>query len=96
MLKENLAKEYLINQHGSAVKMKLSGMVRLFDFSTTTRSLKKNPYIGDDDANTFQAIKEANPYGSDVNVSKMECVDHIQNRIRILLRKIQTKQNKMQ
>lgn len=83
----------LNNHDGSAGKMELSGMVRIFQRSEATRNAKYIGYIGDGDAKTFQAISEASPYGSDTKVEKIECVGHIQKRMGTRLRKL--KQNKV-
>lgn len=90
---ENHEKECLTNHHGSSGKMELTGMVRIFERSEATRGVKYTGYIGDGDAKTFHAITEAHPYGSDINISKIECVGHIQKRMGSRLRKL--KQSKL-
>lgn len=73
-------------------KMELTGRVRIFERSQTTRSAKYTKYTGDGDAKNFQAITEASPYGSDAKVSKIEWVGHIKKRMETHLRKLrQTK-----
>ena len=68
-------------------KIKLSGMIRIFKRSETSRNLKYTGYICDDDAKTFSAISDAKPYGPGVAVSKTECVGHIQKRMSTRLQK---------
>ena len=86
-------KECLMNHTGSAGKMKVDGMVRIFKRSESKHSIKYTGYIGDGDAKTFQAIAEAKPYGSEVQIEKIECVGYIQKRMGTSLRKL--KQNKV-
>lgn len=81
-------KECLINHSGSAGKMEMVGMVRIFQRSEAKRNAKYISYIGDGDAKTFQAITETNPYGSDTPVKKIECVGHVQKRMGTRLRKL--------
>lgn len=86
--RKNHEKECLINHSGSAGKMEVVGMVRIFQRSEDKRNAKYTGYIGDGDAKTFLAIKEASPYGPDISVSKIECVGHIQKRMGTRLRKL--------
>lgn len=78
----------LNNHTGSAGKMEMVGMVRIFERSEMTRNVKYVGYIGDGDAKTFQAIINSKPYGSEITVSKIECVGHIQKRMGTRLRKL--------
>ena len=86
--KKSHEKECLMNHQGSSGKMELSGMVRIFKRSESSRNLKYTGYIGDGDAKTFSAISEAKPYGPGVAISKIECVGHIQKRMGTRLRKL--------
>lgn len=84
----NHQSECLINHTGSAGKMEVVGMVRIFQRSEKKRNVKYVGYIGDGDTKTFQAITEASPYGAETSVSKIECVGHIQKRMGTRLRKL--------
>lgn len=86
--KINHEKECLINHSGSAGKMEMVGMVRIFQRSEDKWEAKYVGYIGDGDTKTFQAIQEACPYGSETRVSKIECVGHVQKRMGTRLRKL--------
>lgn len=68
--------------------MEMVGMVRIFQRSESKRNVKYIGYIGDSDAKTFHAITEANPYGSETSITKIECVGHIQKRMGTRLRKL--------
>lgn len=61
-------------------------MVRIFEQSETTKSMKYTGYISDGYAKTFHAITEANSYESGVKASKIKCVVHIQTTKRTRLR----------
>lgn len=83
--------ECLINHTGSAGKMEVVGMVRIFQRSEFLHNAKYVGYIGDGDAKTFQAITESKAYDPETVVEKIECVGHIQKRMGTRLRKL--KQN---
>lgn len=86
-------KDCLLNHSGSAGKMELVGMTRMFHRSEVQHNVKYVGYIGDGDARTFAAIKESEPYGDNVDIQKLECVGHIQKRMGTRLRKL--KQSKV-
>lgn len=74
------------NHTGSAGKMEVDGMVRIFKRSEKERGMKYVKYIGDGDTKTFLSIKNCEPYGSNVSIEKIECVAHIQKRMGTRLR----------
>lgn len=80
--------ECLINHTGSAGKMEVVGMVRIFQRSEILHNAKYVGYIGDGDAKTFQAITESKAYDSETLIEKIECVGHIQKRMGTRLRKL--------
>lgn len=45
-------------------------------------------YIGDGDTKTFKALLTENPYGSDFEVKKKECIGHVEKRMGSRLRNI--------
>ncbi|GFU91386.1 uncharacterized protein TNCV_2541541 [Trichonephila clavipes] len=75
-------KECLKNHNGSAGMMETVGMVRIFQLSVSHGSVRYISYIGDGDSKTFSSITACNPYGEDITVSKIECVGHVQKRMR--------------
>lgn len=78
------------NHYGSAGKMEVDGMKRIFQRSEKERGTKYRQYIGDGDSKTFNAISEQMPYGKDYIIEKVECVGHIQKRMGTRLRKLKT------
>ncbi|GFW50689.1 uncharacterized protein TNCV_2889911 [Trichonephila clavipes] len=85
-LKSNLVKKKLFC--GSAGKMEVDGMLRIFNRSEKLHNLKYSNYIGDGDTKTFNALSENKPYGDDYLIQKIECVGHVQKRMGTRLRKL--------
>ncbi|GFY12259.1 uncharacterized protein TNCV_283621 [Trichonephila clavipes] len=76
------------NYSGSAGKMEVDGMLRIFNRSEKLHNLKYSNYIGDGDTKTFNALSENKPYGDDHLILKIECVGHVQKRMGTRLRKL--------
>lgn len=82
------------NHFGSAGKMEVDGMIRIFSRSEKTRGIKFVKYIGDGDTKTFHSVCDAKPYG-DIAIEKVECVGHIQKRMGTRLRKLKQEKKKL-
>lgn len=78
----------LKNHTGSAGKMEVNGMLRIFQRSVEERSVMYGNYIGDGDTKTYSALSKEKPYGTDIPIHKIECVGHIQKRMGTQLRKL--------
>ncbi|GFX50751.1 uncharacterized protein TNCV_2723352 [Trichonephila clavipes] len=76
------------NYSGSAGKMEVDGMLRIFNRSEKLHNLKYSNYIGDGDTKTFNALSENKPYGDDYLIQKIECVGYVQMRMGTRLRKL--------
>ncbi|GFX49207.1 uncharacterized protein TNCV_772561 [Trichonephila clavipes] len=76
------------NYSGSAGKMEVDGMLRIFNRSEKLYNLKYSNYIGDGDTKTFNALSENKPYGDDHLIQIIECVGHVQKRMGTRLRKL--------
>ncbi|GFU62204.1 uncharacterized protein TNCV_2474351 [Trichonephila clavipes] len=76
------------NYSGSAGKMEVDGMLRIFNRSEKLYNLKFLNYIRDGDTKTFNALSENKPYGNDHLIQKIECVGHVQKRMGTRLRKL--------
>ncbi|GFX66906.1 uncharacterized protein TNCV_999451 [Trichonephila clavipes] len=76
------------NYSGSAGKMEVDGMLRIFNRSEKLHNMKYSNYIGDGDTKTFNALSENKPYGDDHLIQKIECVGHVQKRMGTRLRKL--------
>ncbi|GFU61754.1 uncharacterized protein TNCV_4612311 [Trichonephila clavipes] len=76
------------NYSGSAGKMEVDGMLRIFSRSEKLHNLKYSNYIGDGDTKTFNALSENKPYGDGHLIQKIECVGHVQKRMGTRFRKL--------
>ncbi|GFX56975.1 uncharacterized protein TNCV_3701401 [Trichonephila clavipes] len=65
------------NHSGSAGKMEVCGMQKIFLRSEQKHGLKYQRYIGDGDSKTFLSIAEKEPYGDSVPIVKIECGGHV-------------------
>ena len=88
----NLYERYLndhdcqINHQGSAPKMEVTGVERIFGRSIEKNRLRYTEYYGDGDTKAFSAVESI--YGNEVKVVKQECIGHIQKRVGSRLRKL--------
>ncbi|GBN79607.1 hypothetical protein AVEN_228022-1 [Araneus ventricosus] len=82
------AKSCRKNNFGSAGKMEVEGMKKIFRRSVAERGVRYLSYIGDGDASTFKDVCEDKPYGINTTIEKVECVGHVQKRMGTRLRKL--------
>ncbi|XP_065678497.1 uncharacterized protein LOC136093423 [Hydra vulgaris] len=75
-----------LNHIGSAGSMEAAGLVECFNASVLERKLRYINYLGDGDSKAFSDIQKQNPYGKEI--TKLECVGHIQKRVGARLRKL--------
>lgn len=75
------------NHSGSAGMMEVVGMQRIFERSEMRHGARYAQYIGDGDCKTFAAIKKSEPYGKNFDITKIECIGHVQKRMGARLRK---------
>jgi len=71
------------NHEGSAGKMEVDSATAMFARAQEINDVKYINYVGDGDCKTFKAILENNP-----DVTKKECIDHVQKRMGSRLRKL--------
>ncbi|KAG8228511.1 hypothetical protein J437_LFUL008967 [Ladona fulva] len=69
------------NHQGSAGKMEVDTIREIFERSVPSYGVKYLNYIGDGDSRTYKGVVDASPYGSSVEISKNECVEHVQKRM---------------
>lgn len=79
------------NYQGSSGGMEVHGALQLFNRSVPRYQVKYLEYLGDGDTNAFQAVKDSKPYGEDNEITKIECVGHVQKRMGTRLRKLKGK-----
>ena len=77
-----------INHRGSSSAMETAGALRIFKRSENMNNLQYTYYLGDGDSSAFGTVRQAFPYGQDIEIKKLECVGHIQKRVGTHLRKL--------
>ena len=77
-----------INHRGSSSSMETASALRIFQRSEDFNTLQYTYYLGDGDSSAFSSVKQAFPYGQDIEIRKLECVGHIQKRVGAHLRKL--------
>ena len=80
--------ECQINHDGSANAMEAAGAVRIFKRSIEKHGLQYTSYLGDGDSASYKSVCQAEPYGADIKIDKLECVGHVQKRLGGRLRKL--------
>jgi len=68
--------------------MEVGAIVEMFKRSMEKLSVMYKFYIGDGDSKTFTGVKNAKPYGDNVQIYKKECVGHVQKRMGTRLRSL--------
>ena len=77
-----------VNTTCSAPGMEAEAAVVLWQRSVAQNNLQYHVFIGDGDSKGFSAVKDAQPYGPDVTITKEECVGHVQKRVGSSLRSL--------
>lgn len=83
------------NYSGSSGGMEVAGALKLCNRSKDKLNLRYTRYLGDGDSKGFANVLENNPYGVDVNITKLECVDHVQKRLGSRLRRMKKDKKKI-
>lgn len=68
------------NHIGSSGSMEAAGAKEIFHRSVDRNLLRYTEYIGDGDTSSFSVVSESKPY-ADYNITKLECVGHVQKRL---------------
>ena len=76
------------NHDGSSGAMEKEIVKEIFCSSVQDHKLRYTSFIGDGDTNSFKTVHDAQPYGPDVTVEKIECLGHVQKRMGTRLRKL--------
>ena len=82
-----------VNFIGSASAMEPEGVKRIYNRSEDSRKLQYTGYIGDGDSKSFSSIKASRPYAGK-DITKYECVGHVQKRMGTALRKLKAQKGK--
>ena len=67
--------------------MEVEGIQRLFERSEEN-GIRYTVYVGDGDSRSYSTIKSLQPYGPGVEITKEECIGHIQKRMGSRLRSL--------
>ena len=76
------------NHDGSSGALEKDIVRDLFCSSEDKYNLRFTRFIGDGDSKSFRTVQDAQPYGSDIPVEKIECVGHIQKQMGTRLRNL--------
>ena len=73
----------LVNHEGSSGSMEKEGAIEMFLGSVEKHELRYTKYVGDGDAGSFGAVKEAvtEKYGEHYPLQKEDCIGHVQKRM---------------
>lgn len=76
-----------INYQGSSGGMEVVGVNNLFHRSSKLDvPVRYVHFLGDGDSKSFDAVAQSKPYGDDVTIDKLECINHVQKRMGTRLR----------
>ena len=71
--------------------MEVDSIKAMFSRSEEKFNVKYGNYIGDGDSKLYKAIVDLNPYGQDLQITKNECIGHVEKRMGSGLRNIKKK-----
>ena len=66
--------------------MESAGVIQLYERSIDKHNICYNPFIGDGDSSSYNAVDKLRPYGPMYNIEKSECVNHVTKRMGTILR----------
>jgi hypothetical protein len=89
-LKKTPVHECSMNYQGSSGGMETVAAIEMFHRSENTRGVRYTKFLGDGDSSAFGQVMASKPY-KDVEISKLECIGHIQKRMGCRLRKLKAK-----
>ena len=78
------------NYLGSSASMDASGLLAIFQRSVDNYSVRYTEFLGDGDSKAHRLIVEEGVYGNK-EVTKLECVGHVQKRLGSRLRSLKTR-----
>lgn len=78
------------NYSGPSGGMEIEGVKRIFKRSNSLYNIHYKSYLGDGDSKAYQSVVDAQPYGPDFDIEKLECINHVLKRMGSRLRKLKT------
>lgn len=82
------------NYDGTSGGMESHGVLKIFERSLDSRSVRYTNYLGDGDSKAFDQVCGLQVYGEGVSISKLECIGHVQKRMGSRLLKLKTDNKK--
>lgn len=82
------------NYMGTSGGMEVDGAKTIFQRSVPRYNVRYTEYLGDGDSGAFKSVFDSKPYGENVNITKLECVGHVQKRMGTRLRTLKQKSKK--
>lgn len=79
------------NFAGSSGSMDSAGMLAIFERSVQQHNTRYVEFLGDGDSKAHNLLIQENVYG-EIDISKLECVGHVQKRLRSRLRSLKKRQ----
>ncbi|XP_065055580.1 uncharacterized protein LOC135684104 [Rhopilema esculentum] len=79
-----------MNHKGSSGSMEVEGLQDIFKRSMEKYGIRYTTFIGDGYSSSFSTISKEKPYGADIEISKKECIGHVQKRLGTRLRKLKS------
>ena len=82
------APDCCVNYVGSSKSMETEAAKRIWNRSVDKYNLRYTEMLSDGDSTAFKAVQKMQPYGDDIQLSKLECVNHAHKRMGTALRKL--------
>lgn len=83
------------NYIGTSGGMEVAGALEMFQRSQNQYNVRYIDYLGDGDSKAFQAVCNAQPYGPDIEIKKLECIGHVEKRMGTRLRNLKAQHRKL-
>lgn len=61
--------------------METDGILKIFERSECEIGVRYSKFLGDGDSSSYPTVRQAKPYGDEIDVEKLECIGHIQKRV---------------
>lgn len=82
------------NYSGTSGGMEVEGVRQMFERSVNLNNVCYKYYLGDGDSKAYTTVANSNPYGPDIQIEKLECINHVQKRMGSRLRTLKSKLGK--
>lgn len=79
---------------GASVGMEVDGAKTIFQRSVPHYNVCYTEHLGDGNSDTLKSVFDLKPYGENVNITKLECVGHVQKHMGTRLRTLKQKSKK--